>query len=111
MHSKVLTQRKIHREQCLFPNFGANYEKKHVNNPPSEWVRANGVFAGIIEPGLFLKAQEIILARSRKYTNEEMLDHLRAVLLKHGRISGILIDLAQRKTCHRALPLVIASAH
>jgi len=35
------------------------------------------------------------LARSRKYTDAEMLEHLRAVLLKHGRISGILIDAAE----------------
>ena len=65
---------------------------KHVNNPPADWVRAAGAFPGIVEPELFLKAQEIILARSRKYTNAEMLVHLRAVLAKYGRISGILID-------------------
>jgi hypothetical protein len=78
----------------VYSRTSCKLKKKHVNNPPSEWVRANGVFAGIIEPELFLKAQEIILARSRKYTDEEMLEHLRAVL-KHGRISGILIDAAE----------------
>ena len=79
----------------VYSRTSCKLKKKHVNNPPSEWVRANGVFAGIITPELFLKAQEIILARSRKYTDAEMLEHLRAVLLKHGRISGILIDAAE----------------
>src|ERR1039458_3267213 len=79
----------------VYSRTSCKLKKKHVNNPPSEWVRANGVFAGIIEPELFLKAQEIILARSRKYTDAEMLEHLRAVLLKHGRISGILIDASE----------------
>ena len=76
----------------VYSRTSCKLKKKHVSNPPTEWVRADGVYVGIVEPGLFLKAQEIILARSRKYTNEEMLEHLRAVLLKHGRISGILID-------------------
>ena len=76
----------------VYSRTSCKLKKKHVTNPPADWVRADGVYAGIVEPALFVKAQEIILARSRKYTNAEMLAHLRAVLLKHGRISGILID-------------------
>ena len=66
-----------------------------VDNPPTEWVRANGAFEGLVDPELFIKAQEIILARSRKYTDAELLDHLRSLLKKHGRISGVLIDEAE----------------
>jgi DNA invertase Pin-like site-specific DNA recombinase len=76
----------------VYSRTSCKLKKKHVTNPPAEWVRADGVYAGIIEPELFVKAQEIILTRSRKYSDEEMLDQLRAVLSKHGRISGILID-------------------
>jgi DNA invertase Pin-like site-specific DNA recombinase len=65
---------------------------KHVENPPDKWVRANGVFEGIIEPELFFKAREIILARSQKLTDEEMLAKLRGLWSQHGHISGILID-------------------
>jgi hypothetical protein len=50
------------------------------------------VFEGIIEPELFCQAREMVLARSRKFTDEEMLEKLRGVLNRHGRISGILID-------------------
>jgi hypothetical protein len=67
-------------------------KRKHVENPPDKWVRANGVFEGIIEPELFFKAREIILARSQKLTDEEMLTKLRGLLSQHGHISGILID-------------------
>ena len=69
-------------------------KKKHVENPPDKWIRAEGVFQGIIDPNLFFTAQGIILARSRKLSDEEMLEKLRDVLKKHGRISGILIDEA-----------------
>jgi DNA invertase Pin-like site-specific DNA recombinase len=67
-------------------------KRQHVQNPPEEWVRADGVFEGVIEPDLFLKAREIILERSQKFTNEEMLEKLRGLLSQHGHISGILID-------------------
>ena len=65
---------------------------KHVENPPEKWIRADGVFEGIIDPGIFFTAQGIILARSRKLSNEEMLEKLRQLFQKHGHISGFLID-------------------
>ncbi len=76
----------------VYSRTSCKLKKKHVNNPPEQWIRANGAFAGIVGEELFLRAREMILARSRKYTDEEMLEQLRAVLSKHGRISGILID-------------------
>ena len=68
---------------------------KHVENPPEKWVRANGVFEGIVEPETFYKVQGIILARSHKLSNDQMLEKLRGVLKQHGRINGILIDEAE----------------
>ena len=67
-------------------------KKKHVQNPPDKWVRVEGVFVGIIPQDLFFTVQGIILARSRKLSDDEMLGRLREVFKKHGRISGILID-------------------
>jgi DNA invertase Pin-like site-specific DNA recombinase len=67
-------------------------KKKHVVNPPEKWIRANGAFEGIVAPEVFAKVQEIILARSQKLTDEEMLERLRGVLSKHGKISGLIID-------------------
>jgi hypothetical protein len=69
-------------------------KKKHVTNSPDRWIRADGAFQGIVEPDLFFKAREIILARSVKLTNEEMLEKLRTLLSQQGWISGILIDEA-----------------
>ena len=69
-------------------------KRKHIVNPPDKWVRAAGVFEGIVDPEIFLKVREIILDRSQKLTDEEMLEKLRLVLERHGRISGIIIDEA-----------------
>ena len=69
-------------------------KKKHVENPPDKWIRAEGAFEGIIDSNLFFSARGIILARSQKLTDDEMLEKLRQIFEKHGRISGILIDEA-----------------
>jgi len=68
---------------------------KHVVNPQEKWIRADSIFEGIIEPSLFHTAQGIILARSRKLSDDQMLEKLRGVLNKHGRICGMLIDEAE----------------
>ena len=68
---------------------------QHVANPPDKWIRVDGAFEKIVDLKMFLAAQEIILARSRKLSDEEMLEKLRGVLQKHGRLCGILIDEAE----------------
>ena len=70
-------------------------KQKHVVNPPEEWIRADGVFERIIEPEVFFRVRAIILARSQRLTDEEMLEKLRGVLAQHGRISGMIIDEAE----------------
>jgi hypothetical protein len=74
-----------HRTSCKL-------KRKHVTNPPEKWVRAEGVFNGVVALEMFFQAREIILARSQKLTDEQMLERLRAVMSKHGQLSGILID-------------------
>jgi Recombinase len=67
-------------------------KKKHVVNPPEMWIRANAPFEPIVSPELFLKTQEIIRERSRRYSNDELLGQLQVLLQREGRISGLLID-------------------
>ena len=70
-------------------------KQEHVVNPPEKWVRHDGAFEGIVDSELFFAAREIILARSRRLSDEEMLERLRSLLCQHGRVSGILIDEQQ----------------
>lgn len=67
-------------------------KKKRVQNPCDMWVRRDGAFAPIIDPTLFFTARGIIIERARRYTNEEMLAKLKAVLDQHGTLSAALID-------------------
>jgi DNA invertase Pin-like site-specific DNA recombinase len=87
-NEKYLGNNVYHRTSCKL-------KQKHIENPPEKWVRADNAFIGIVDSTLFLAAQGIILTRSRKWSDEEMLEKLRGILTQHGRISGILIDEAE----------------
>lgn len=70
-------------------------KQKRERNDPHSWVRADGVFEPIIDDALFGAAQEIIRARSRRLTDEEMLGLLHDLLSLKGRLSGLIIDEAE----------------
>ena len=76
----------------VFNRYSFKLKQRHVANPPDMWIRKDGAFEGIVDPDVFYRAQAIILERARRYTDEEMLDRLRALHKRHGRVSGILID-------------------
>jgi hypothetical protein len=67
-------------------------KKKRVANPPDMWIRANGAFAPIVEPTLFQAVRRIIQERSRRYSDQEMLERLTTLLSQRGSLSGLVID-------------------
>jgi len=67
-------------------------KKKHVHNPPEMWIRKEGAFEGIVPLETFLAAQEILTERSRRLTDEELLQHLKALYAECGQLSGFIID-------------------
>ncbi len=91
---EVLTNEK-YMGNNVFNRTSFKLKKKHVQNPPNMWVRADGVFKGIVSPDLFFVARGIILERNRRLTDDEMLAKLRALLARHATISSHLIDSAE----------------
>jgi len=65
---------------------------RRVANPPDMWVRADGVFSAIVEPDFFEAAQRIICERSRRFSDQDLLDRLSALLAEKGWLSGLVID-------------------
>jgi hypothetical protein len=59
------------------------------------WIRSNGAFEPIVSADLFSKVQSIIRERSRKFSDDELLEQLRELLRREGRLSGLLIDEAE----------------
>lgn len=71
-------------------------KQQHVRNGPETWRRANGAFTPIVDHSQFEAARTIIEERSRRLTNDELLDLLRHLLVENGYLSGLLIDESDR---------------
>ena len=69
-------------------------KKLRVRNAPDIWVRSNGAFEPIVERHLFDAAQAIIQNRSRRMSEEDMLDRLQTLYQARGHLSGLIIDEA-----------------
>lgn len=65
---------------------------KRVANPPDMWVRQDGAFEPIVEHDFFDAAHRIIQERSRRFTDQELLDRLSSLLADKGWLSGVVID-------------------
>jgi DNA invertase Pin-like site-specific DNA recombinase len=67
-------------------------KRKHVRNTPDMWVRADGAFPALVSPESFYTARGIIQERSRRLSNEEMIDRLKRLVDQHAVLSAHLID-------------------
>lgn len=67
-------------------------KQKRVINPPEMWVRADHVFDAVIDNDFFLAAKRMIDERSKRLTDEEMLERLTILLKQKGHLSGLVID-------------------
>jgi DNA invertase Pin-like site-specific DNA recombinase len=86
----------------VFNRTSAKLKQRRTENPPELWIRNDGAFQGIVNADLFYRAQGIALERSRRFSDEELLDKLRALHRKHGRLSGFLIDEEEGMPCSSA---------
>ena len=66
--------------------------KKLVRNPTNMWIRRDGAFEAIVPLEQFLKTQRIMRSRSAYPSDEEMLEHLRRLRSRVGRLSTDLIN-------------------
>jgi DNA invertase Pin-like site-specific DNA recombinase len=65
--------------------------KKAVKNPASMWIRRDGAFEPIVPLETFQKAQEITQSKCMYLSNDQMLDNLRGLWAREGRLSAALI--------------------
>ena len=70
-------------------------KKKRVRNQPEMWIRSDGVFPSVVDHNLFEAAQAIVSARTFKLSDDELLEALRALLVRQGYLSGLIIDEAE----------------
>jgi DNA invertase Pin-like site-specific DNA recombinase len=67
-------------------------KQRRVVNTREMWIRAEGAYPSIVDHALFERARAIVDARSRHYSDEELLSFLRMLLEQQGVLSGLVID-------------------
>lgn len=70
-------------------------KKLRVVNSPEMWIRKEEAFQPLVEPEVFYTARGIIRARSRRFTDTELVDRLKILYEKRGVLSGLIIDEAE----------------
>jgi DNA invertase Pin-like site-specific DNA recombinase len=70
-------------------------KKKRVKNPPEMWVRHERAFEPVVDAADFAATQALILERHRFLSDDQLLEQLKRLASRHGRLSGILIDEAE----------------
>lgn len=66
--------------------------RRIIRNDKEKWIRAERVFPAIIDSMTFQIVQEMINERTKRFSNETLLEKLKQLYLSTGRVSGILID-------------------
>ncbi len=76
----------------VFNRFPFSFGRPLPRNPPEDWLRVR-VFAPVVSPSLFAKAQaKFGSLKGNMFTDQEMLEKLRRLRAKHGYLSRRLID-------------------
>lgn len=76
----------------VFNRVSFRLKQRRVVNALGQWVRAEGAFEPIIDPGMQAAALAIIGERSRKLSDDQLLELLRSLLAEVGVLSSLIID-------------------
>lgn len=99
-HGRLWTRAMVHQiltnekyiGNNVFNRVSFKLKTKRVANTRDMWIRGDGAFEPIVETDFFEAAQKIIEERSRKYSDQALLDRLSALLAEKGCLSGLVID-------------------
>lgn len=61
-------------------------------NDADKWIRIEDAFDGIVSREIFERTRELRRRRGKYWTNDEMLDGLRRIVVEHGKVTPELIN-------------------
>ena len=70
-------------------------KQRRVVNAPSRWIRADRVFAPLVDRDIFTGVRAVLDARRYRLSDDEMLAALAALLRERGGLSAVVIDEAE----------------
>jgi DNA invertase Pin-like site-specific DNA recombinase len=77
---------------CVYNRRSFKLRQKRVHNPPQMWVQSYQECQQIVSPEDFRTVQDLLLARAHEWSDQELLDRLKALLKQKHRLSSRLID-------------------
>jgi len=83
----------------IFNRTSGKLRKKRTPNPRELWVRSDGAFAPIIDSQIFAAAQRKFTENRVRFTEKALLDRLREMLAREGKLSARLIDKTKGMPC------------
>ena len=78
----------------LFNRTSGKMKRKSRPNPECEWIRKERVFTPLVDAERFYAVQAIYRERNKKVTDDELLQGLRDLYGRQGRLSALIIDEA-----------------
>lgn len=76
----------------MFNRRSFKLKQKKIRNPPEMWIQSERPFENVVSKEDFQKVQTLIANRYLRWTNKQMLEGLRELLKRFGKLSGVLID-------------------
>lgn len=76
----------------VFNRVSFKLKQNRIVNAPEKWIKKEAAFEAIVSSEAFYTAQGMIRARIHRYTDEEMLDKLKALYKSRGLLSGMIIN-------------------
>ncbi len=83
----------------VYNRLSSKLKQRNVRNPTEEWIRLDKAFAPIIPRDLFEQTQNARRLRTRNLSNEQILERLRDLLKREGRLSHAVINEAREGPC------------
>jgi len=76
----------------VFNRMSFKLKQKRLKNPPEMWIQKVDAFEAVVTPEQYFRVQKIIQARTINLTDLKMLELLRELLNRHGKLSAGLIN-------------------
>lgn len=76
----------------IYHKTASKLKQKRITNPREMWVQKEDAFEPLVPSADFYTARGLIIGRSRKLSDEEMLEMLSSLHRNQGTLSGIIIN-------------------
>ena len=76
----------------VYNRLSTKLHKGKVRNPVDTWIRRDNAFKAIVPIAHYAQAQKVMQSRCRHLSDDEMLDHLKWLLKRAGKLTAKVIN-------------------